>query len=113
MLFCQTVYFDVDDSPNRQVFISVITKTAASRAYNIRVKQFKELDGPYNCLQYYTEPNGYIQTFNYEDAGKFVEFRNPSYFVRYNFLFINRTKTIRIKNKYFNQYRRQYTIKNA
>lgn len=82
----------MDNSPNRQVFISVITKSAAARAYNLRVTQFKDLNAPYNCLQYFTEPNGYIQTFNYEDAGKFVEFRNPSYFVSYNRMFAFSTK---------------------
>lgn len=34
---------------------------------------------------------GWIQTFNYEDASKFIEARNPSYFVRDlpNFLIAN------------------------
>lgn len=62
--------------------MSVITKSATSRAYNIRLTQLKGNEAPFNCLQYYTDPEGWIQTFNYEDASKFVEFRNPSYFVR-------------------------------
>lgn len=36
---------------------------------------------PSNCLQYYTEPEGWMQTFNYDDTSQFVDERIPSYFV--------------------------------
>lgn len=76
-----TVYIDVDNSLERKLFMSVLTKSGGSRAHNIRISQLKSDLAPFNCLQYYTEPEGWIQTFNYEDASKYVEFRNPSYFV--------------------------------
>lgn len=79
--FSLVVYVDVDNAKDGKLFLSVITKVATSRAYNIRVSQLKGNEAPFNCLQYYTEPEGWIQTFNYEDASKYVEFRNPSYFV--------------------------------
>lgn len=82
------VYIDVDNSRERKLFMSVITKSAASRAYNIRVSQLKTDLAPYNCLQYFTEPDGWIQTFNYEDASKYVEARNPSYFVCIDFFLL-------------------------
>lgn len=40
---------------------------------------------PSNCLQYYTEPEGWMQSFNYDDTSQFVDVRIPSYFVSCSF----------------------------
>lgn len=40
---------------------------------------------PSNCLQYYTEPEGWMQSFNYDDTSQFVDERLPSYFVSGSF----------------------------
>lgn len=45
--------------------------------------QLKDSLAPSNCLQYYTDTEGWFQTFNYDDASQFVDVRNPSYFVSY------------------------------
>lgn len=56
------------------------------RIFRIKVTQLKRNDeylAPKNCLQYYTEPNGVIQTFNYQygENGNLPS-ATPGYFVR-------------------------------
>lgn len=104
------MYVDVESSAERKLYLSVLAASVASRAFNIRVSQVKfrstvhkrhgivndvshlqlqTIVAPQSCLQYFTEPNGYVQTFNYEDASQIVETRRPSYFVS-TLLFYNR-----------------------
>mgnify|MGYP006952289188 FL=1 len=88
-----TVYVEVNDSDG-PFNINILTMGEYfSRSFRIKITQLKmgdELVSPRNCLQYYTSPNGFVQSFNYrkyylEDFGK----QNNGYFVRdlQNFLY--------------------------
>jgi hypothetical protein len=75
------VYIDVESS--EKLFLSVLTNTADDRAFSIKVSQLTIYENlaPIGCLQYYTEINGTLSSFNYEDYSQIQKRRNPSYFV--------------------------------
>ncbi|GAB0093103.1 uncharacterized protein DMENIID0001_081660 [Sergentomyia squamirostris] len=82
----QHMYIDVSDSASRMLFLSVLSSVPDARAFSIRITQLKSSLAPQNCLQYYTEPTGIIQTFNYEDNSTLVSARNPSYLNNLNYV---------------------------
>lgn len=43
---------------------------------------------PNNCLQFYTDLEGWFQTFNYDDTSLFITERYPSYFVSFDLDFL-------------------------
>lgn len=66
------VYFDLKNKRN-PVRFTVITLSnmsiVANRRWRIRITQLNPRDmplaAPSHCLQYYTAPNGLVQSFNY------------------------------------------------
>lgn len=77
------MYIEVGDLLDEKLTLTVITQTAEDRAFSIKITQLNDSLAPRDCLQYFTEPEGIIKTFNYDDISKIVNFRNPSYFVSY------------------------------
>lgn len=73
------VFIDVDGSDT--LFLNVITTTADDRAFSIKVTQLRDNLSPQGCFQYYTNSEGIIKTFNYDDYSQTVQLRRPSYFV--------------------------------
>ncbi|XP_055299975.1 uncharacterized protein LOC129567288 [Sitodiplosis mosellana] len=82
----QHMYIEVSNSMDRKVFLTILTSSVATRAFNIRVQQLQDSLAPNNCLQYYTETDGWFQTFNYDDTSQFVTNRVPSYFNNLNYV---------------------------
>ncbi|XP_059610087.1 uncharacterized protein LOC132257265 [Phlebotomus argentipes] len=82
----QHMYVDVSDSASRLLFLSMLSSVADNRAFSVRITQLKSNLAPPNCLQYFTEPSGIIQTFNYEDNSTIVSVRNPSYLNNLNYV---------------------------
>ncbi|KAG4077894.1 hypothetical protein HA402_013828 [Bradysia odoriphaga] len=83
----QHVYVNVDSSLDRKLYLSVLAASPDARAFNIRISQIQGAFGqaPQNCLQYYQDANGVVQTFNYDDLAEIVEVRNPTYFNNLNY----------------------------
>lgn len=58
------------DSTHEPVMLAVLSSGALGLPnFKIRITQFKDgnsLRAPNNCLQYYTMPNGHIESFNYQ-----------------------------------------------
>lgn len=77
------MYIEVGDFLDEKLTLTVITQKAEDRAFSIKITQLKEYLAPQDCLQYFTEPEGVIKTFNYDDISKIVTYRNPSYFVSF------------------------------
>lgn len=73
------VFIDVDGSD--RIFFQVITRTADDRAFNIKITQLRDNLSPQGCIQYHTNSEGIIRTFNYDDYSQIVQLRRPSYFV--------------------------------
>ncbi|XP_031617542.1 uncharacterized protein LOC116337263 [Contarinia nasturtii] len=82
----QHLYIEVSNSMDRRVFLSILTSSVAARGFNIRIQQLKDSLAPNNCLQYYTETDGWFQTFNYDDTSMYVTNRVPSYFNNLNYV---------------------------
>lgn len=79
-----SVYIDVRNS--QKLFLSILTHTADDRAFSIKVTQLTVHDNlaPDGCLQFFTEAEGTIKTFNYDnDYSQIIKYRNPTYFVSY------------------------------
>ncbi|XP_037910167.1 uncharacterized protein LOC119650976 [Hermetia illucens] len=81
----QHMYIDVDTAPERQLQISVVGRSAAPRGFSIRIIQLRYYLAPRYCLQYFTEPTGYIKSFNYDNVGNIVEGRMASYLNNLNY----------------------------
>ncbi|XP_055678018.1 uncharacterized protein LOC129786801 [Lutzomyia longipalpis] len=82
----QHMYVDVSDSASRMMFLSMLSAVSDARAFSVRITQLKNNLAPQNCLQYFTESSGIIQSFNYEDNSTIVTHRNPSYFNNLNYV---------------------------
>ncbi|XP_070507138.1 uncharacterized protein [Chironomus tepperi] len=82
----QHMYVEV--SGTEKIFLSLLTNTAEHRAFSIKVSQLTVFDNvaPTGCLQYLTETNGQIKSFNYDDGySQVLKYRNPSYFNNMNY----------------------------
>lgn len=73
------VFIDVEGSEKLQ--FNVLTSTADDRAFSIKVTQLRDNLSPQGCLQYHTNSEGIIKTFNYDDNSQIQYMRRPSYFV--------------------------------
>lgn len=74
----------VDVSGSHKLFLSMLTHTSDDRAFSIRVTQLSPHDNlaPAGCLQFHTDIDGTIKTFNYDDSySQIIKYRNPTYFV--------------------------------
>jgi hypothetical protein len=83
------VYVEV--SGTEKIFLSLLTNTADDRAFSIKVSQLTAFDNvaPTGCLQYFTETNGQIKSFNYDDGySQVLKYRNPSYFVSFYHIYL-------------------------
>ncbi|CAO1411408.1 unnamed protein product [Diamesa hyperborea] len=81
----QHMYIEVGDLMDEKLTLTVITQTTEDRAFSIKITQLIDNLAPRDCLQYFTEPEGIIKTFNYDDISKIVTYRNPSYFNNLNY----------------------------
>lgn len=73
------MFIDVENSEKIQ--FNVLTKTASDRAFSIKVTQLRDNLAPQGCLQYHTDSEGILKTFNYDDNSQIAMIRKPSYFV--------------------------------
>jgi hypothetical protein len=66
-----------------KLFLSVLTHSPEDRAFSIKITQLRMFDNlaPTGCMQFYTQSEGIIQSFNYDDDYSKFTHRNPSYFV--------------------------------
>lgn len=79
---CSTRLQHTSDSGNQlSLSIALIHLNKTGSRFRVYLQLFGGSGAPSNCLQYYIEPAGWIQTFNYDDTSQFVDDRNPSYFV--------------------------------
>ncbi|XP_026734126.1 uncharacterized protein LOC113498338 [Trichoplusia ni] len=83
----QHVYIEVGDVDG-PIHLTFQTVEAESRLFSIKVTQltaFDELAAPGGCLQYFTESQGYLESFNYRDKSDIVIARTPSYLNNLNY----------------------------
>lgn len=75
------MYLDVSESPERQLFLTVVTNLIDFRLFSVRIVQLSEAKAPQGCLQYFTEPTGLIESFNYNMASASISLKYPQYLV--------------------------------
>ncbi|XP_047025149.1 uncharacterized protein LOC124633831 isoform X1 [Helicoverpa zea] len=83
----QHVYIEVGDVEG-PIYLTFQTVSSDSRLFSIKVTQLTssdELAAPSGCLQYYTEPQGYLESFNYRDKSDIVIAKTPSYLNNLNY----------------------------
>lgn len=72
----------VGNSNEGKVYLSVFVKVSSGgRSFNIKVSQIEDDLAPENCLQYFTDGQGIIKSFNYDTDGSIVENREATYLV--------------------------------
>ncbi|XP_004524132.1 uncharacterized protein LOC101453132 [Ceratitis capitata] len=82
----QHIYVDVSNSFERKIYISFITKMAVGqRTFNIKIIQLESDLAPEGCLQFYTEIEGVVKSFNYDTDGAFVNNAGATYFNNLNY----------------------------
>ncbi|KAH8315021.1 hypothetical protein KR059_002055 [Drosophila kikkawai] len=82
----QHIYIHVGDSNESKVYLSVFLKVSGGgRSFNIKVTQVDDDLAPNNCLQYFTEGEGLIKSFNYDSDGSIVDNREATYFNNLNY----------------------------
>ncbi|BFF89197.1 uncharacterized protein DMAD_08001 [Drosophila madeirensis] len=82
----QHIYIHVGDSNEGKVYLSVFVKVSSGgRSFNIKVTQVEDDLAPNNCLQYFTETEGIIKSFNYDMDGSIVDNREATYFNNLNY----------------------------
>ncbi|XP_011183930.2 uncharacterized protein LOC105213083 [Zeugodacus cucurbitae] len=83
----QHIYVDVANSFERKMYLSFITKmTNGDRAFNIKIMQLESDLAPEGCLQFYTENEGEVKSFNYDADGAFVNKAGATYFNNLNYV---------------------------
>nr|XP_014089499.2 uncharacterized protein LOC106617050 [Bactrocera oleae] len=83
----QHIYVDVNNSFERKIYLSFITKLAnGDRAFNIKIMQLETDLAPEGCLQFYTENEGDVKSFNYDADGAFVNKAGATYFNNLNYV---------------------------
>ncbi|CAH0399811.1 unnamed protein product [Chilo suppressalis] len=91
----QHLYVEVGDTKG-PIYLSVQTYAPENRLYSIKVSQLTwadELASPTGCLQYYSEAQGYIESFNSKDRSEIGIPRIPSYLNNLNYaICINRAQ---------------------
>ncbi|XP_064550423.1 uncharacterized protein LOC135436670 [Drosophila montana] len=82
----QHIYVHVGDSNESKVYLSVFVRVSSgSRSFNIMIRQIEDELAPDNCLQYFTDGEGIIKSFNYDVAGSIVENREATYLNNLNY----------------------------
>ncbi|KAH8280095.1 hypothetical protein KR018_007525 [Drosophila ironensis] len=82
----QHIYIHVGDSSESKVYLSVFVKVSGGgRSFNIKVTQIEDDLAPNNCLQYFTESEGVVKSFNYDTDGSIVDNREATYFNNLNY----------------------------
>ncbi|XP_041674921.1 uncharacterized protein LOC108117077 [Drosophila eugracilis] len=82
----QHIYIHVGDSNEGKVYLSVFMKVSGGgRSFNIKVTQVEDNLAPNNCLQYFSEAEGLIKSFNYDTDGSIVDNREATYFNNLNY----------------------------
>ncbi|KAH8292433.1 hypothetical protein KR054_009913 [Drosophila jambulina] len=92
----QHIYIHVGDSNEGKVYLSVFMKVSGGgRSFNIKVTQVDDDLAPNNCLQYFTEGEGIIKSFNYDSDGSIVDNREATYFNNLNYaICLSRLKNV-------------------
>ncbi|XP_017060714.1 uncharacterized protein LOC108101047 [Drosophila ficusphila] len=92
----QHIYIHVGDSNESKVYLSVFMKVSGGgRSFNIKVTQLDDDLSPNNCLQYFTEAEGIVKSFNYDTDGSIVDNREATYFNNLNYaICLNRLKNV-------------------
>ncbi|KAH8277071.1 hypothetical protein KR026_004776 [Drosophila bipectinata] len=92
----QHIYIHVGDSNESKVYLSVFVKVSGGgRSFNIKVSQLEDNLAPNNCLQYFTEPEGIVKSFNYDTDGSIVDNREATYFNNLNYaICLSRLKNV-------------------
>lgn len=76
-----SVYLDVTDSPDRQLFLTVVSTLIDFRLFSVRIVQLADAKAPQGCLQYFHDPTGVIESFNYNMAAASISLKYPQYLV--------------------------------
>lgn len=76
------MYLDVTESPERQLFLTVVTNLVDFRLFSVRIVQLSESRAPQGCLQFLSEPSGVLESFNYNMASASISLKYPQYLVR-------------------------------
>ncbi|KAH8310785.1 hypothetical protein KR044_003015, partial [Drosophila immigrans] len=82
----QHIYVHVGDSNEGKVYLSVFVKVSSGgRSFNIKISQVEDDLAPDNCLQYYSDGEGVIKSFNYDADGSIVNNREATYLNNLNY----------------------------
>ncbi|EDV98624.1 uncharacterized protein LOC6569972 [Drosophila grimshawi] len=82
----QHIYVHVGDSSESKIYLSVFVKVSSGqRSFNIKISQLEDDLAPVNCLQYYSDGEGIIKSFNYDVDGSIVESREATYLNNMNY----------------------------
>ncbi|XP_067616098.1 uncharacterized protein [Eurosta solidaginis] len=82
----QHLYVDVTNSFEKKVYISFISKVATGdRSFNIKIVQLESDLAPGGCLQYFTDNEGAVKSFNYDPEGTFVNVGGATYLNNLNY----------------------------
>ncbi|KAM3965022.1 uncharacterized protein ACR2FA_000919 [Aphomia sociella] len=83
----QHAYLEVGDM-NGPLYLSVQSVSSDKRLFSIKVTQLTSIDelaAPSGCLQYFSESQGYMESFNYRDKSDIGIARYPSYLNNMNY----------------------------
>ncbi|KAL7728449.1 hypothetical protein ACLKA6_005208 [Drosophila palustris] len=82
----QHIYVHVGDSNESKVYLSVFVKVSSgARSFNIKISQVEDDLAPDNCLQYFSDGEGIIKSFNYDVDGSIVNNREATYLNNLNY----------------------------
>ncbi|XP_037821373.1 uncharacterized protein LOC119610297 [Lucilia sericata] len=83
----QHIYVDVENSPDSKIYLSFFAKVpTGSRSFNIKINLLEDNLAPLGCLQYYTELEGIVKSFNYDIEGTIVDNKEATYFNNLNYV---------------------------
>ncbi|XP_030374215.1 uncharacterized protein LOC115623811 [Scaptodrosophila lebanonensis] len=82
----QHIYVHVGDTTEGKIYLSIFVKVSSGgRSFNIKISQLEDELAPTNCLQYFSDGEGIIKSFNYDLDGTIVDNREASYFNNLNY----------------------------
>ncbi|XP_075165403.1 uncharacterized protein LOC142237843 [Haematobia irritans] len=80
------IYIHAGNSPEQKIYLSIFAKVpTGSRTFNMKITQLEDNLAPDGCLQYYTEPEGIVKSFNYDIEGVVVEDKLATYMNNMNY----------------------------
>ncbi|XP_073819676.1 uncharacterized protein [Musca autumnalis] len=83
----QHIYVHVGHSPDRKVYLSIFAKVpTGSRTFNLKITQLEDNLAPDGCLQYYTDMEGIVKSFNYDIEGTVVDNKLATYLNNMNYV---------------------------